>query len=144
MLYSRHRYAAGRPVAQACPTLATPWAVARQAPLSMGSSRQEYWSGLLFPSTGHLPDSGLEHTSSSLLADSLPTVPSEKTWVSKVALVVENPPANAGDTRDTDSITGSGRSPGEGKNNPHQYSCLENSMDRRGWQATVHAVMKRL
>ena len=80
MLYSRHRYAAGRPVSQACPTLATPWAVARQAPLSMGFSRQEYWSGLLFPSPGHLPDSGLEHTSSSLLADSLPTVPSEKTW----------------------------------------------------------------
>ena len=59
MLYSRHRYAAGRPVAQACPTLATPWAVARQAPLSMGSSRQEYWSGLLFPSPGHLPDPGI-------------------------------------------------------------------------------------
>ena len=57
---------------------------------------------------------------------------------SRMALVLKNPPANAGDTRDTDSITGSGRSPGEEKSNPLQYSCLENSMDRRGWQATVH------
>ena len=37
-------------VTKSCPTLATPWAVARQAPLSMGFSRQEYWSGLPFPS----------------------------------------------------------------------------------------------
>ena len=43
-------------VAKSCPTLATPWAVAHQAPLSMGSSRQEYWSGLPFPSPGDLPD----------------------------------------------------------------------------------------
>ena len=39
-------------VAQSCPTLATPWTVARQAPLSMGFSRQEYWSGMPFPSPG--------------------------------------------------------------------------------------------
>ena len=37
-------------MAKSCPTLATPWTVARQAPLSMGFSRQEYWSGLPFPS----------------------------------------------------------------------------------------------
>ena len=37
-------------VAKLCPTLVTPWTIARQAPLSMGFSRQEYWSGLLFPS----------------------------------------------------------------------------------------------
>ena len=42
-------------VSKSCPTLATPWTVACQAPLSMGSSRQEYWSGLPFPSTGDLP-----------------------------------------------------------------------------------------
>ena len=46
-------------VAQSCPTLVTPWTVAHQAPLSMGSSRQEYWSGLPFPSPGDLPDPGL-------------------------------------------------------------------------------------
>ena len=80
ILYSRHMYAAGRPVAQVCPTLAIPWAVTRQAPLSMGFSRQEHWSRLLFTPLGHLPDSGLEQTSSSLLAESLPTVLLEKTW----------------------------------------------------------------
>ena len=61
---------------------------------------------------------------------------------SKVLLVVKNPPTNAGDIRNTGSIPGSGRSPGEGNGNPLQCSCLENSMDRGAWQATVHAVPK--
>ena len=43
-------------VTKSCPTLATPWTVACQAPLSMGFSRQEYWSELPFPSPGDLPD----------------------------------------------------------------------------------------
>ena len=47
----------------------TPWTVARQAPLSMGFSRQEYGSGLLFPSPGDLPDSGIELGSPGLRAD---------------------------------------------------------------------------
>ena len=47
-------------VSKSCPTLVTPWTVAHQAPLSMGFSRQEYWSGLPFPSPGHLPDPGME------------------------------------------------------------------------------------
>ena len=51
--------------------------------------------------------------------------------------MVKNLPANAGDTG---LIPGSGRSPGEGKGNPLQYSCLGNSMDRGAWQATVHGV----
>ena len=46
---------------------------------------------------------------------------------------------NAGDPG---SIPGSGRPPGEGNGNPHQYSCLENYMDRGAWQATVHGVAK--
>ena len=54
---------------------------------------------------------------------------------SQVALVVKNPPASAGDTRDPDSIPASGRSPGGGHGNPLQYSCLENPMDRVAWQA---------
>ena len=58
------------------------------------------------------------------------------------ALVVKNPPASAGDIGDTDSIPGSGRSPGEGNGNPLQYSCLEKSMDRRVWWAIVHGVAK--
>ena len=44
--------------------------------------------------------------------------------------MVKNPPASAGDTGDSGSIPGLGRSPGKGNGNPHQYSCLENSMDR--------------
>ena len=56
--------------------------------------------------------------------------------------VVKNLPANAGDTRDAGSIPRSGRSPEEGNGNPLQYSCLENSMDRGFWWATVHGVAK--
>ena len=51
----------------------TPWTVAHQAPLSMGFPRQEYGSGLPFPSPEHLPNPGIESTSSVLQADSLPT-----------------------------------------------------------------------
>ena len=52
---------------------ATLWAVACQAPLSMGFSRQEYWSGLPFSSPGDLPDPGIEPGSPALQEDSLPT-----------------------------------------------------------------------
>ena len=65
-------------VAKSCLTLATPWTVARQAPLSMGFSRQEYWSGLPFPSPGGLPNPGIEPGSPALPADSLPTEPPGK------------------------------------------------------------------
>ena len=53
--------------------------------------------------------------------------------------MVKNLPANAGDVG---SIPGSGRSPREGNDNPFQYSCLGNPMDRGAWQATVHGVTK--
>ena len=56
--------------------------------------------------------------------------------------VAKNLSANAGDERDASSIPGFGRSPGIGNGNPLQYSCLENSMDRGAWQATVHEVAK--
>ena len=56
--------------------------------------------------------------------------------------VVKNPPANAGDTRDAGSVSGSGRSPAGGHGNPAQYSCLENLMDGGAWQATVHGFTK--
>ena len=58
-------------VAQLCPTLC-PWTVACQAPLSMGLSRQEYWSGLPCPSLGDLPDPGIEPRCPALQANSLP------------------------------------------------------------------------
>ena len=54
--------------------------------------------------------------------------------------VVKNLPASAGDVEDLGLIPGSGRYPGEGNVNPLQFSCLENSMDRGAWWATVHGV----
>ena len=56
--------------------------------------------------------------------------------------VVKNLPANAGDARDMDSSPGLGRSSGIGNGNSLQYSCLENSMDRGAWWATVHGAAK--
>ena len=64
------------------------------------------------------------------------------TWASQVAPVVKNPPANAGDIRDSDSIPGLGRSPGGGNGNLLQYSCLENPLDRGAWKAIFHGVAK--
>ena len=56
-------------------------------------------------------------------------------WLKK-----KDPPANARDTGDTDSIPGSGRCPGGGHDNPLQCSCLENPMDRGVWRAAGHEV----
>ena len=61
-----------------CPTLATPWTVACQAPLLMGFPRQEYWSELPFPSPEDLPDPGIKPVSPALQADSLSTEPPGK------------------------------------------------------------------
>ena len=57
-------------------------------------------------------------------------------------VLVKNPPANSGDIRDSGSIPGLGRSPGGGNDNPLQYSCLENPMDRGDWWAIVYRVTK--
>ena len=65
-------------IARSCPTLGTAWTVAYQAPPSMGFSRQEYWSGLPFPSPGGLPDPGIEPKSSTLEADALTSEPPGK------------------------------------------------------------------
>ena len=56
--------------------------------------------------------------------------------------VVKNLPAFTGDLGDKGSLPGSGRFPGVGNGNPFQYSCLENSLDRGAWWATVHGVTK--
>ena len=114
----------------------TPWTVAYQVPPSMRFSRQEYWSGLPFPSPGDLSNRGIEPRSPALPADALPSEPAgkpeaiacpvdflNKVSVACMALVVKNPPANAGDIRDV----GVRRFPGEGHGNPFQYSCLEPS-----------------
>ena len=65
---------------------ATPWTVTYQAPQSMGFSRQEYWSGLPFPSPGDLPNPGIEPGSLALQTDALPSEPQnlparQETWV---------------------------------------------------------------
>ena len=59
-----------------------------------------------------------------------------------MVLVVKNLPANAGDLRDVGSISGLGRSPGEGNGNPLQYSCQVNPMDGGAWRAAVHGFTK--
>ena len=69
---------------------ATPWTVASQAPLSMGFSKQEYWSGLPFPFPGNLPSTGIEPLSPmspALQADSLPTQPSGKPMGIQVIII---------------------------------------------------------
>ena len=68
-----YRKGGGSLVAKSCPTLATPWTVACQIPLSTGFSSQEYWSELPFPSPGDLTNPGIERWSPALQADSLPT-----------------------------------------------------------------------
>ena len=65
-------------VAQSCLTLCDPWTAAHQAPLSIGFSRQEYWSGLPFPSPGGLPNTGIKPRSPTLQADALTSAPPGK------------------------------------------------------------------
>ena len=60
----------------------------------------------------------------------------------KVLAVSAVKSSNARDSGDSSSISGSGRTPGEGNGNPPQYSCLENPLDRGAWRATVHGVAK--
>ena len=62
----------------------TLWTVAYQFPPSMGFSRQEYWSGLPFPSPGYLPNQGIEPRSPALQADVLPSEPPKKSIMEKV------------------------------------------------------------
>ena len=66
----------------------------------------------------------------------------KKLWASQVALMVNNLPAKARDTRDAGLIPGFGGSPRERHGNPLQYPSLENPMDRGAWRATVHRVTK--
>ena len=70
------------PVVKFCPILATPWTVTCQAPLSMGFPRQEYWSGLSFPTPGDLPDPRIEFESSALAGRLFTTEPLGKPLLS--------------------------------------------------------------
>ena len=67
---------------------ATPWTMAHQAPPSMGFSRQEYWSGLPFPSPGDLPNPGIEPGSPAFQADALTSEPPGKCLVAKVKVTL--------------------------------------------------------
>ena len=84
----------------------------------MGFPRQEYFSGLPFPSPGDLLNPGVKPGSPALQGDSLPTEP-------------PNPPANAGDAGDASLIPGSGKSPGGGNDKPLQYSYWVKSHRQR-------------
>ena len=78
-------------VAQLCPTLYDPiWTIAHQAPLSIEFSRQEYWSGLLFPFPGYLLNPEIEPGSPALWADSLPSEPPGKPRERKTQREKEN------------------------------------------------------
>ena len=75
--------------AQSCPTLfETPWTVAFQAPLSMGSTRQEYWSGLPFPSPGDFPNPMIKPGSPALLADFSPSEPPGQTIYANQVIIM--------------------------------------------------------
>ena len=111
-----------------CLTRETPWTVARQPPPSMRFSRQEYWSGLAFPSPGDLSNAGIEPWSSAWQADSLP-----------LSHQGEEAACQAGDMS---LIPGLGRSPGEDNGSPFKYYFLGNTMDRGAWWATVYGVAK--
>ena len=99
-----------------------PWTVARQAPLSMGFARQEYWSSLPFPSPGDLPDPEIEPTSPALAERFFTTEPPEKPHEDFTSEETEA-------QKDEFFL---------------QYSCLENSMNWGVWWATDHGVAKSL
>ena len=103
--------------------------MACHAPLSMEFSRQEYWSGLPFPSPGGLPYPGIKLRSLALQEESLLSEPPGKLYWTNFQRFL-NWVAIHYKKCDPGSIPGLGRSPGEGNGNPLQYSCLENSMDR--------------
>ena len=126
----------------------TLWTVAYQEPLSVGFSKQEYWSGLPCPPPGDLPNSGMEPRSPALQADSLPFEPRGKPSKHKKTSKYKSlwhicltglPLPETEEIR----VGFLGQEyPRGGNGNSLQCSCLENSMDRRAWQATVHGLTK--
>ena len=121
---------------------ATLWTAARQAPLSMGSG-ENIGMGCHALLQGIFPTQGSNSHLLCLLnrqVCSLPLEPSGKP-ISQGFPGGSDSKESAYNKGDPGMIPGSGRSLGEGNGNPLQYSCLENSMDRRAWWATVHGVL---
>ena len=114
----------------------TPWTVTHQTTLSVELSRQEYQSGLISSSKGSLWPRDWTCVScvsciGRWILCYLGSPGAVLSWSSHVVLVVQSPPASAGDTGDARS----GRSLGEGNGNPLRYSCLENYIVRGAWWA---------
>ena len=150
----------------------TLWTVGHQALPSMGFPRQEYWSGLPFPSPGDIPDPGIKPVSftCSALAGGFFTISTTnkdllyytRNYIQCFVIIYNgkesekvcmymyiwgfpggsDSKASARNMVDPSLTPGSGISPGEGNGNSLQYSCLENSMDRGAWQAIVHGVKR--
>ena len=115
----------------------------------MEFSRQEYWSGLPFPSPGNLPYPGIEPGSPALQADALPSELPGKPYVMLLHTImlkgfpgVSDHKESACNVGDPGSIPGSGRNPEGGHGNSLQYSHLESPMDSGTWQAIVHGFVK--
>ena len=132
---------------------ATSWAIACQAPMSVGYPRQEYWSELPRPPPGNLPDAGSEPPSPVSLevrADSLPLEPSGKLMVYHISSRILGFPGGASGKEPACQCRKhkrQGFNPWVGKilwrrSWPLQYSYLENPMDRGAWWAAVHRVTK--
>ena len=113
---------------------ATLWTEAHQAPLSMGFSWQEYWSGLPFPPPEDLPDSGIEPMSPAFQEDSFTAEPPGKPMELSIHVSLR---AYCSPSTESSSMLNNwqilSKSLGEGNGNPFQYSCLENPVDREAW-----------
>ena len=114
---------------------ATLWTIACQAPLSMGFSRQEYWSKLLFPPPRDLPNPEIQPAS--LTSPAL----AGRFFTTGVSGGPDGKESTCS-ARNLGSIPGSGRTPGRGHVNPLQYSSWAIPMERGAWQAMVHRVAK--
>ena len=135
-------------------SLQPPWTAVHKAPLSMGFPRQEYWSGLPFPSPGDLPDQGIEPESPALAGEFFTTAQprQRRQWHPTPVLLPGEPHGwsslvgyspwgrEKSDTTERLHFNFSLPCSGEGNGNPLQYSCLENSRDRGACWAAIYGV----